>query len=66
MAAAVAAMAAIVEGELVPAVDRAFQRQLPLRVEIRTLLEEDVAPLVAPTVARLTSGGEASVRAAPA
>ena len=66
LAAAVAAMAAIVEGELVPAVDRAFQRQLPLRVEIRTLLEEDVAPLVAPTVARLTSVGEASVRAAPA
>ena len=66
LAGAVAAMAAIVEGELIPAVDRAFQRSLPLHVEIRALLEEDVAPLISPTIARLTSGVEASARVAPA
>eukprot|EP00740_Mantoniella_antarctica_P007389 CAMPEP_0181355188 /NCGR_PEP_ID=MMETSP1106-20121128/3763_1 /TAXON_ID=81844 /ORGANISM="Mantoniella antarctica, Strain SL-175" /LENGTH=796 /DNA_ID=CAMNT_0023467905 /DNA_START=277 /DNA_END=2667 /DNA_ORIENTATION=+ len=49
-AAAAAEMSLILERDLVPAVDRMFQRQLPLREEIRALVEDEVMPLVEPTI----------------
>jgi hypothetical protein len=42
MAAAMAEVAQILAEDLIPAVDRMFQRQLPLRDEIRALLEDEV------------------------
>lgn len=56
LAAAVAEVATIVEQDLIPAVDRMFQRQLPLREEIRALIEDEVMPLVEPTIAVMQQG----------
>jgi hypothetical protein len=56
LAAAVAEVAFIIEQDLVPAVDRMFQRQLPLREEIRALVEDEVMPLIEPTIAVMQQG----------
>jgi hypothetical protein len=55
-AAAVAAAARAVDALLLPAVERALERSLPLREELRAILENHVAPIVDARVARVTLG----------
>lgn len=40
------AMSSIVDNDIIPAVETMFSRKLPLRLEIRALLESDVEPFV--------------------
>ena len=54
--AAAAAAARAVDALLLPAVERALERSLPLREELRAILENHVAPIVDARVARVTLG----------
>ena len=52
------AVSSVVERDILPAVEKMFSTRLPLRFEIRALLEEDVEPFVEWGIERRTLGAD--------
>ena len=59
---AVRAASSVVERDILPAVEKMFSTRLPLRFEIRALLEEDVEPFVEWGIERRTLRADVDVR----
>jgi hypothetical protein len=59
---AVRAASLVVERDILPAVEKMFSTRLPLRFEIRALLEEDVEPFVEWGIERRTLRADVDVR----